>query len=164
MLKTTATFDQEQTGILMRTDDIALPLPGANPARWNELRAAVLQIARDGMDDAAAQVRRALRPRLMLGEADRDTIAGVLGLGPRTLTRRLSSVGTSFEAIKDEMRFTVARELLALTRLPIGRVAETLAYSDNSAFDRAFLRWSGMSPSQWRTRQESERAPIPEGI
>lgn len=156
VLKAPATFDQEQTAVLLRTDDMAIPLPGADPARRHELRTAILQMARDGLDDVVAQVRRALRPRLMLGEADRDTIAGVLGLGPRTLTRRLSAAGTSFEAIKDEVRFTVARELLALTRLPIGRVAETLAYSDNSAFNHAFLRWAGMSPSHWRNQQKSD--------
>ena len=114
-----------------------------------------------GLEDIAAQVRRALRPRLMLDEDDRDAIAQVLGMGPRTLTRRLSAAGTTFEAIKDEMRFTVARELLALTRLPIGRVAETLAYADNSAFNHAFLRWAGISPSQWRSQQKDRHMTAP---
>ncbi len=158
VLKAPTTFDREQTGVFMRTDDMAMPLPGANPARRHELRTTILEMARDGLDDVAAQVRRALRPRLMLGEADRDTIAEVLGMGPRTLTRRLSAAGTTFEAIKDDMRFTVARELLALTRLPIGRVAETLAYSDNSAFNHAFLRWAGVSPSHWRSQQKNDDA------
>lgn len=155
ILKTTATFDQEQTRILLALEDMASPLPGADPARRQEARAALLQMAREGFEDVVAQVRRTLRPRLMLGEVDRETIAGVIGLGPRTLTRRLSAAGTSFESIKDDVRFTIARELLALTRLPIGRVAETLAYSDNSAFNHAFLRWAGMSPSQWRNQQRT---------
>lgn len=158
ILGTTVSFDQEQTALLMAPSDMAKPLPGADANRQQTLRAAILRMARADLDDVTAQTRRALRPRLMLGEADRDTIARILGLGPRTLTRRLSVAGTAFEAVKDEVRFTLARELLALTRLPIGRIAETLAYSDNSAFNHAFVRWAGMSPSQWRNQQKSSHA------
>lgn len=157
VLKTTAVFDQEQTGIIISAPDMARALPDADPARHRELRAAIQQMVRGHLEDVMAQVRHALRPRLMLGEADRDTVARELGFGPRTLARRLAGSGTSFEAIKDEVRFTVARELLALTRLPMGRIAEALSYSANSAFDHAFLRWAGVAPSQWRAQQWSTR-------
>lgn len=155
VFKTTAVFDQEQTGIVIAAHDMALPLPGADPARRLQLRAAIQKMARGDLEDVAAQVRHALRPRLMLGEADRDAVARELGLGPRTLARRLARSGASFEAIKDEVRFTVARELLALTRLPVGRIAAALSYSANSAFDHAFLRWAGVATSQWRAQQWS---------
>lgn len=157
-LKTTTVFDQEQTGIVISAHDMALPLPGANAARHAQLRAAMRQMVRGDLEDLGAQVRHALRPRLMLGEADRDAIARELGLGSRTLARHLARSGTSFEAIKDEVRFTVARELLALTRLPVGRIAEALSYATNSAFDHAFQRWAGVAPSQWRAGLERDRA------
>lgn len=153
VLKTSVVFDQEQTGVVISGHDMAMPLPGADPARHVQLRAALQEMLRGDLADIVGQVRHAIRPRLMLDEADRHAVARELGLEPRTLARRLARAGTSFEAIKDEVRFTVARELLALTRLPIGRVAEALSYSANSSFDHAFQRWAGVAPSQWRAQQ-----------
>lgn len=150
VLKSTVLFDQDQTGIVLSAHDMALPLPGHDPARRQQLRTAIRQAMRGEFEDVAATVRHALRPRLMLGETGRDAVARDLGITGRTLARRLARAGTSFEAIKDEVRFTVARELLTLTRLPIGRIGEALSYSANSAFDHAFTRWAGMAPSQWR--------------
>ncbi|MBS7538879.1 AraC family transcriptional regulator [Ancylobacter lacus] len=156
LLKTAISFDQEQTGLVVAGRDMALPLPGADPTRRLQLRAAIRTMVRGDLEDIAAQVRHTLRPRLMLDEADRDSVARELGFQPRTLARHLARVGTSFEAIKDEVRFTVARELLALTRLPVGRIAEALSYSANSSFDHAFHRWTGMAPSQWRAEQQQD--------
>ena len=163
VLRTPLAFDQEQTAIVLARADLDLPLPGADPVRHRALRAAIQRHVRGDLDDTAAQVRHVLRPRLMLGEADRATVARELGVSPRTLARHLARAGTSFEVIKDEMRFTVARELLALTRLPIGRIAEALAYSAHSTLDHAFLRWTGMAPSHWRTLN-TESARRPDGI
>lgn len=153
ILKTTVAFDQEQTGIVIARHDMAMPLPGADPVRRLQLRTAIQNMVSGDLGDIAAQVRHAIRPRLMLDEADRGAIASQLNLEPRTLARQLARAGTSFEAIKDEVRFAVARELLALTRLPIGRVAEALSYSANSSFDHAFRRWAGVTPTQWRAQQ-----------
>ncbi|GGF82357.1 AraC family transcriptional regulator [Azorhizobium oxalatiphilum] len=154
-LRTPMAFDQEQTAIVIGRADLDLPLPGADPARHLHMRTAIQQRVRGDLDDTAAQVRHALRPRLMLGEADRETVARELGISPRTLARHLARAGTSFEAIKDEVRFTVARELLALTRLPIGQIADALSYSAHSTLDHAFLRWAGVAPSQWRALNTS---------
>ncbi|MFT0858590.1 AraC family transcriptional regulator ligand-binding domain-containing protein [Ancylobacter sp. G4_0304] len=154
LLKTTTLFDQEHTAVMVSARDMALPLPGADPARRQQLRDSIQKMLRGDLDDIAAQVRHILRPRLMTGEADRESVARELGLGGRTLARHLARTGTSFEAIKDEVRFTIARELLARTCLPIGRIAEALAYSANSTFDHAFTRWAGMAPSQWRATQQ----------
>ena len=166
VLKTTALFDQEQTGIVIAARDMALPLPGADPARRAQLLGGIQKMVQGDLADVAARVRHLLRPRLMVGEAGRDAVAREMGLGPRTLARHLARSGTSFEAIKDEVRFAVARELLALTRLPIGRIAEALSYSANSAFDHAFTRWAGRAPSQWRAELPGRAwpgadAPVP---
>ncbi|MCJ8143191.1 AraC family transcriptional regulator [Ancylobacter sp. A5.8] len=155
-MKTTALFEQEHTGVVVSARDMALALPGANPARHLQLRTGIQKMLRGDLEDIAAQVRHILRPRLMTGEADRDSVARELGLGGRTLARHLNRAGTNFEAIKDEVRFAIARELLALTRLPIGRIAEALSYSANSTFDHAFTRWAGMAPSQWRAARQAD--------
>lgn len=158
ILKTDVVFDQEQTGIVIAARDIALPLPGADPARHRQLRAEIRRRLHEDLGDVAAQVRHLLRPRLMTGEASRDAVAHEMGLIPRTLARHLARADTSFEAIRDEVRFAVACDLLALTRLPIGRIAEALSYSANSTFDHAFTRWAGMAPSQWRATHSGGRS------
>lgn len=150
MLRAPALFDQEQTCIILSPADMTLPLPSAVPAERTRLRDMARASARGELDDLSARVRHALRPRLMTGEAGRDQVARELGVSTRTLARQLATRGTSFEEIKDQVRANVARELLALTTLPVGRVAEALDYTTHSAFNHAFQRWTGMTPSRWR--------------
>jgi AraC-like DNA-binding protein len=68
----------------------------------------------------------------------------------RTLSRRLASEGTSFQEILDDIRYAMARELLAVTDMPIGDIADALSYSAHGPFIDAFRRWSGIAPSVWR--------------
>lgn len=82
-----------------------------------------------------------------------EDVAGRLAIHPRTLRRRLRQEGTSFEDIKDEVRYSAARELLMLGALDISDIAFTLDYATVSSFVHAFRRWSGMSPGLWRRKE-----------
>ena len=62
----------------------------------------------------------------------------------------LLAEGVTFDAIKDEVRYAVARQLLSLTQLPSADVGLSLGYSTPSSFIHAFERWSGLSPTRWR--------------
>jgi len=77
-------------------------------------------------------------------------IAGVFGIHERTLHRRLRSAGTSFRNELDLARQIVSQQLLGTTTLPVCDIADALGYADSSGFIRAFQRWSGESPSNWR--------------
>jgi AraC-like DNA-binding protein len=79
-----------------------------------------------------------------------------LGLGRRTLERRLDDEGTSFRDLLAGTRQQLAR--LWLPDLPIAEVADRLAYGDVRAFDRAFRRWTGTTPSAWRARPRPRSA------
>jgi AraC-like DNA-binding protein len=70
----------------------------------------------------------------------------------RTLHRHLHLEGQAFRRIADEVRFEIAREMLAHTDMALSQVAAALKYSELSAFTRAFRRWSGQTPSEWRIR------------
>ncbi len=100
----------------------------------------------------AALLRHCMKPLLMQGEFTLDAIAKRVEIHPRMLNRRLFDEGTSFIAIRDEARFRLAQELLALTDLPIGDVAAALSFSSHGNFVRAFRRWGGITPSEWRSR------------
>ena len=76
--------------------------------------------------------------------------AAVLGLSLGTLRRRLADEGIGWQALKDESRHEVARRYLADTDLPLSEIAALLGFDEPSAFFRAFRRWSGETPSDFR--------------
>jgi AraC-like DNA-binding protein len=75
-----------------------------------------------------------------------------LKMTPRTLNRRLEGEGSSFRAIKDALRRDLALSRMAKTTQPVAHVAAELGYADPSAFYRAFVGWTGVSPSTYRRR------------
>jgi AraC-like DNA-binding protein len=84
------------------------------------------------------------------GQARSDQVAALFSMHSRTLSRRLNDFGTSFQALLDESRFEVARQMLEDSRTEVKQIAMALDYADASAFTRAFRRWSGTTPAQWR--------------
>jgi len=100
-------------------------------------------------------VRHRLRPLLLTEEVTSASVAATFGLSAKTLSRRLASEGTTFQRILDEVRFVTACELLDLTELPIGDIAQSLCYSSAGAFTDAFRRWSGATPALRRRRPEA---------
>lgn len=79
-----------------------------------------------------------------------DRIAKRLGLSRRTLQRRLGDSGTSYTDIHRRIVLRRACERLAVRPWSIGRIAAELGYGDAAHFTRAFLGWTGVTPSQWR--------------
>lgn len=73
-----------------------------------------------------------------------------LGLGARSVQRRLAAEGTSFEGVLAQTRRAVAERLLCDTDLPLTDIAFMLGFSELSAFTRAGKRWHGVSPRQFR--------------
>ncbi len=73
-----------------------------------------------------------------------------IGLGARTLSRRLAVEGASFRQLREEACYTLACQFLESTHLPANEIADLLGYANPSAFTRAFYRWTGMGPAQWR--------------
>jgi AraC-like DNA-binding protein len=104
-------------------------------------------------DTASALVRQTLCARLREGEPRQGDVARALALSERTLQRRLTEEGTSFAAILDEIRAELARMYLGDPNLAVFEVAYLVGYSEPSAFVRAFRRWTGTNPREYRQRQ-----------
>jgi AraC-like DNA-binding protein len=79
-----------------------------------------------------------------------STVARALAVSGRTLNRRLADEGTSFRGLLDEVRQEFACALLQDRSLSVGDVAFFLQYSEPAAFHRAFRRWTGQAPSDFR--------------
>jgi AraC-like DNA-binding protein len=117
-------------------------------------QAAVQQCDRE-MQLIAEVVATAERVRALLADAhdgypDLDRIARRLHVSQRTLKRRLHEEGWSFLQLLDEARERDSLRLLGDAALSIGDVAERMGYTNPASFTRAFRKWAGMTPSEWR--------------
>lgn len=88
-----------------------------------------------------------------LGYPSLEATAEVLHMTERTLRRRLQDEGTSYSELLDEARRRDAVRLLGKSDLDVGAIAERLGYNDAANFTRAFRKWAGMAPSQFRAAQ-----------
>ena len=77
-------------------------------------------------------------------------LARSLGVSPRSLRRRLQDQGLSYRQLKDEARRDIALQWLAASNLPLTEIGDRLGFSDPSTFHRAFRRWTGSAPGEFR--------------
>ncbi|WP_162866320.1 helix-turn-helix transcriptional regulator [Microvirga tunisiensis] len=102
-------------------------------------------------------LRRVLETELLKGPCTSIEIARLFSMHHRTLSRHLAREGVTFQQVVDEIRFALARDLLANTDMALDQISVVLRYSEPSAFTRAFHRWSGQSPSAWRASHARRR-------
>jgi AraC-like DNA-binding protein len=160
ILRAPVRFNQSQSCLIISGADIDFPRRDADPERREQVIAQITVTLGVPAGRISARVRHLVRPQLLRGDPSMAGMARTLGLGLRTLRRQLAAEDTVFETIRDEVRFNAARELLALTDLAVGEIAAALAFASHSAFDQAFRRWSGTSPTAWR-RSTAGQAPNP---
>ena len=104
-----------------------------------------------------SDVRREVAAQLADDRARVDDVAAALALSTRTLQRKLADAGTSFQAVHDAARQTLAEELLRDSQLNLTDVAFMLGYREQSSFNRACREWFGNTPA--RTRERLRGAP-----
>lgn len=80
-----------------------------------------------------------------------ESAAESLAVSGRTMHRRLTEEGTSFQRVKDEVRRDRAKHLLAKTELPMGSISEELGFDSVASFHRAFRSWTGYTPGAFRS-------------
>jgi AraC-like DNA-binding protein len=102
---------------------------------------------------AVTDVRRALESRIGRSETGIRDVARHLAVSPRTLQRRLASEGSSYQALLEEWRKETARRHLSESKLAVSEVAFLLDYSEPAPFHRAFKRWFGVTPQEFRQTQ-----------
>ena len=156
-------FDADLSAIVFPSRWLDHPVPGADPMLHRHLEKEAEKLHAEHPTDLSGQVRSVIRRSLAMRRASAPHVARQLGFHERTLNRRLREAGTNFQEQLGAVRYEVARELLAHTSLPLSRIATALSYGDASAFIRAFKRWSGSPPSDWRRRQGSRSRTAPPG-
>ncbi len=140
-------FNAEFCALRFPIEQLDMPVAGADPQR---LRASVQLLSLCAPEDLQRQVYRTVRRLLLEEQHSGDEVAQLLSIHRRTLNRRLHKSGTSFQEILDQVRFQVARELLA-SDITLDDIAATLGYAAVTPFMRTFRRWSGTTPGRWRS-------------
>lgn len=147
-------FDANADELILDRAAADEPLIGAN----SELAGINDQVAEaylDSLDQTriAHRVRELLVTMLPSGTVNGDEVAKKLARSKSALQRRLRSEGTSFSELRDQTRQDLALAYMRQGRLSVGEIAFLVGFSDQSNFNRAFRRWTGLSPREWRTTQ-----------
>jgi AraC-like DNA-binding protein len=146
-------FDRAFDGLVFESDLLHIPVQEADIsrcARLDEAATEALQVATAGPGDLTARIQAIIAAELGCGDVSVESIANRLGLSYRTLCRRLRREGTSHSILLDEHRRRLAERYMRDPNLSISEVAEQLGYSDPTSFYKAFRRWTGRSPREYR--------------
>ena len=101
-------------------------------------------------DSLVDQVRSIIASEFRGGDPSLERVADQLRLTPRTLQRKLHELGTSHNDLLDQMRRQLAMRYLREREMAICEVAYLLGFSESSSFHRAFKRWTGVTPKEFR--------------
>ncbi|CAM3504206.1 AraC family transcriptional regulator [Pseudomonas floridensis] len=137
-------------------DSLALANPDHCPSTWGHL----LQLCEKELEQLTRtrslreRITRLLGPLLSGGrEPDLEEVAARLKLPTWTLRRKLAEEGTRFRAILNDTRRDLAMTYIRDTELAFGEIAYLLGFASAEAFQRAFKRWNGQTPGEFRRSQ-----------
>jgi AraC-like DNA-binding protein len=132
----------------------------ADPELRRILHDRVAELDAEYGDDFSLRVSSIIRSSLLAGDASPAHVSSRLAISPRTLRRRLATYDSNFESLLDKTRFEVAGHLLTNSAASMTQIAELLGFAHSSAFSRAFRRWAGTSPQDWRAERAARSAPV----
>jgi AraC-like DNA-binding protein len=148
-------FGSEHDEVVLPRSACDVPLTTADPY----LGELLVRYCEDGLahrtrpvEALRTRIENAITPRLPHGSARVGEVARELGIGQRTLSRRLAAENLTFSGILDELRADLARHHLRDTGLSISQIAWLLGFQEVGAFTHAFKRWTGQTPTDRRTR------------
>ncbi|MCO4773626.1 MAG: AraC family transcriptional regulator ligand-binding domain-containing protein [Deltaproteobacteria bacterium] len=143
------------------SSDAQRPFLTASRAMWSIFEPELGKRLADLEGDAtfADRTRAVLMEALPSGQLGMATVARHLGVSSRTLQRRLRSEDTSFKALVDATRESLARHYLGRTHLSATEIAFLLGFDEPTSFFRAFQRWTGTTPET--VRRQLVGQPIP---
>ena len=108
--------------------------------------------AQNTSNTVSEQVKQTLRRSLAGKRPTLQDVAQELGMGARTLQRRLTDAGITFQQLVGETRRELAHHYLKQSTVELNEAAFLLGFEDANSFFRAFQVWEGTSPTEWRSR------------
>jgi AraC-like DNA-binding protein len=152
LFKSPVRFGAAADRLCFGADEWRTPIAGADAALARLLEEHARILAERIPQRAAgfrAEVQRAISSAPSRGGSVEE-IARALHVSVRTLQRKLVADGTTFKEVSDAVRGQLAAGYLNDPKVSIAEVAFLLGFSEQSSFNRAFRRWTGQAPGQWR--------------
>lgn len=148
-------FDGPEQSLIFASEILATPSSHAEPEllKLHE-KLASKQLERLAKQDIVANVKIVIAEILELGQPSLESISGRLGMNERILRVRLAEADTSFNQVLAEYRCILAKRLLARTDESISDVVYLTGFSEPSTFYRAFKRWTGLTPVEYRQQKQ----------
>ncbi|MAR89968.1 MAG: AraC family transcriptional regulator [Pseudomonadota bacterium] len=148
-------FDQTGNRIYFTRETLHIPSSHAEPEllKLHE-QLANEHVAKLEKQDFIAKVDRLIGELLESGNANLETVAERLGIKPRSLRTRLAEVDTNFNQLLADYRCNLAKRLLARTDESIDEIVYLTGFSEPSTFYRAFKRWVGQTPVEYRKAKQ----------
>ena len=150
-LETPIRFGATHNALVFPSAHLHLPVRTHDSVRVNALEQQALSMLQAAPPARFGDTVEALLALGLAGEGA-EAIAARLDITPRTLARRLEAEGTSFRALREGVRRRLAESYLRMTSMSSMDIAISLGFSDETAFARAFRRWTGASPMQYRAQ------------
>jgi AraC-like DNA-binding protein len=147
------TFSETNNALWLNPEQAVKPLATANPelVRIND-QVVVDYLADLDRNDVVSRVRSKIAEHLPTGRIDEAEIAASINLSQRSLQRRLSEQQMPFTRVLEDTRRDLSREYVRDPQRSINEIAYLLGFAEPGNFSRAFKRWYGKTPSQYRDR------------
>ncbi|MEO0730226.1 MAG: AraC family transcriptional regulator ligand-binding domain-containing protein [Pseudomonadota bacterium] len=147
-------FEAPQTALVIKPERLDAPIKYANVALFTYVKthfaAVQKQISTPGDPPEMTKLRRAAAENAIRGEFGASSVAATANMSLRTAQRLTAANGQTLQGLIETVREARAKEFLSDLRLDVNSIALLLGYSDERAFRRAFQRWTGQAPSEFR--------------
>ena len=152
--KAPISFSADNNAIYFDKNDMLAPLPIADSelARRND-EVVIEHLSRLDRSDIVRQVEAKIVGLLPTGDCSKERVASELNMSLTNLYNKLEQKQTSYQEILEQLRSNLARQYIEQKNMPISQITYLLGFSDTSNFSRAFRRWTGQSPSQYRNEK-----------
>jgi AraC-like DNA-binding protein len=144
-------FNSEFDGFVFNSSELDIVVSEGQDNLLSVLDAYMDGLKDDTAEDFSLMVKHVIRQAISHGSFDIDSIAAIFNCSKRSLQRKLSAHDTSFQSLREDVRFELAMQYLKGTAMPISNISELIGFSELSIFSRNFKKKFGVSPRQWRT-------------
>ena len=144
-------FGERFASMIFPTEVLDRQLPAAN----REVAVALDRVLSDYLaksqrDDIVSRSKLAISDYLPSGDVTQQVVAAALHMSPRTLQRKLSNEGTNYRELVDAVRQELAESYLTDHSFTVAEISYLVGFSSQAAFSRAFKRWAGLTPQEFR--------------
>jgi AraC-like DNA-binding protein len=152
-------FNKPQTKLVFDSYIMSLPIIEADPKLFAMLRSYAENLLPEINPEAeiSARVSEVLGKSLAGGQRSIGVVSKQIGVSPRTLQRKLNEEGTSYHKLVEDVQRALSERYLKSSELTICEISYLVGFSQQSAFQRAFKRWKGITPKEFQRRNRPFR-------